>query len=108
MTSALNRRRFRFSLRTMFGVVTVLACWIGYELRWIQQRRSAINDASVVGLVVSGGPGVAFSPHPPPWHLRLFGEDQLWAHLLVTSSETTDADLTRLQSLFPELKVERQ
>ena len=38
MIPAPNRPWFRFSLRKMFVVVTLFACWLGYELNWIQQR----------------------------------------------------------------------
>ena len=32
------RRWFRFSLRTMLVVVTMLGCWLGYQFNWIRQR----------------------------------------------------------------------
>lgn len=38
MTPAPKRRWFRFSLRTLFVVVTVLACWLGYAIPWIKSR----------------------------------------------------------------------
>jgi hypothetical protein len=38
-----NRRRwFRFSLRTLFVLFTLLSipfCWIGYQLNWIRERQ---------------------------------------------------------------------
>jgi hypothetical protein len=39
MTPLPKRRWFAFSLRTLFVVVTLVACWLGYELNWIRQRR---------------------------------------------------------------------
>jgi hypothetical protein len=44
MTPAPKRRWFRFSLRTLFVVVTVLGCWLGYELNWVRERRLFIAD----------------------------------------------------------------
>ncbi len=35
-TPTANRRWLRFSLRTLFVVVTVLCVWLGYELNWIR------------------------------------------------------------------------
>jgi hypothetical protein len=36
--TAPNRRWFQWSLRTLFVVVTVFGCWLGYEFNWIRQR----------------------------------------------------------------------
>jgi hypothetical protein len=90
----------------MFVVVTVVACWLAYHLNWIRQRHSAISKGEV-GLVVSGGPFTSHSQHPPPWRLRVLGEQAIFAEALVTAPDATDADLHRLRSLFPELDVER-
>ena len=39
MTIALKRRWLRYSLRTLFVVVTVVAIWLGLELKFIRERR---------------------------------------------------------------------
>ena len=39
-TPAPKRLWFRWSLRTVFVVVTVFGCWLGYELNWIRQRHN--------------------------------------------------------------------
>jgi hypothetical protein len=36
-------RRLRFSLRTLFVVVTVGCVWIGYSLNWIRQRHEFLD-----------------------------------------------------------------
>ena len=38
MTPTLKRHWFAFSLRTMFVVVTLLSCWLGWNARIVQQR----------------------------------------------------------------------
>ena len=38
MISAPNRRWLRFSLRTLFVVVTVIACWLGWNLHQVRER----------------------------------------------------------------------
>ena len=58
-------RRWSFSLRTLVVVVTVLACWFGYQLNWIRQRQLLLEDPHFVASAAR----VA-----APWPLRLFGE----------------------------------
>jgi len=41
MTPTPKRRWFRFSLRTLFVVVTVFAVWLGWNVNIVQQRRAA-------------------------------------------------------------------
>src|SRR5258708_10246160 len=48
MTPAPKRRWFRFSLRTMFVVVTLFGCWLAYSLNWIRQRHDFIADETSV------------------------------------------------------------
>ena len=38
------RRWFRFSLRTMLIVVTALACWLGWELHIVHERRRLLDE----------------------------------------------------------------
>jgi len=37
----LNRRRFRFSLRTLFIVMTVVCVWLGWNLNIVRERKLA-------------------------------------------------------------------
>jgi hypothetical protein len=39
-----KRRWFRFSLRTMFVLMTVGCVWLGYSLDWIMQRREFLAE----------------------------------------------------------------
>ena len=39
MTPVPNRRSFQFSLRTMFVVMAVVACSLGYYANWHRERR---------------------------------------------------------------------
>ena len=45
MIPAPNRRWFRFSLRTMFVVVTLVGCWLGNSLIWIKQRHELLDKS---------------------------------------------------------------
>ena len=72
MPDAPKHRWFRFSLRTMFLVITAIACWLGWNLHVVQTRLAArrliVENGGVVfvirGMKISpidadGGPGVA-------------------------------------------------
>jgi hypothetical protein len=105
MTPAPKRRWFRFSLRTLFVVVTLFGCWLGYNLNWIRARRNVL-DSGEAGLV-DWGPYSARNNHSPPWPLGWFGEQSPRTAGLVLTPSASDADLARVQSLFPEMRVTR-
>ena len=44
MAAQPKRRRFRFSLRTMFVAFTVVAIWLGWNLHKVQQRNAALGS----------------------------------------------------------------
>jgi hypothetical protein len=62
-----GRRWLRISLRTLFLVVTLCACWLAYYANWIHQRRALLNDRNVA---------VSFTPErrQPSFGLWLMGE----------------------------------
>jgi hypothetical protein len=39
-----KRGRFRFTLRSLFVIVTLVAVWLGWSLNWIRQRREFLRD----------------------------------------------------------------
>lgn len=67
--TAPKRRWFRFGLRTMFVVVTVFACWLGYQLNWIRQRHAFLARKDIIVQHSS-----AYYPYDAPTSLRVFGE----------------------------------
>jgi hypothetical protein len=44
VTSSPNRRWFTFSLRTLFVLVTVLACWLGWNVHIVRQRQAHLAE----------------------------------------------------------------
>ena len=120
MIPAPRRRWFAFSLRTMFIVVTLFGCWLGYELHWIRQRHAFIDDEVLVRerhpTHDTWSAGIAErnpnAPRRAPGMLWVFGEGG-WSRLCVlveavTVDELTDHDWDRVmeaRSLFPEAKV---
>jgi hypothetical protein len=63
----IQRRWFRFSLRTLFLAVTVLACWLGYYLNWIRERHALLEEPNVTAAFDS-------KSRAPSISLRLLGE----------------------------------
>ena len=92
-----TRRRFRFSLRTLFVLVTLAALWIGWSFNWIRQRRDFVREGNTLGAVAHGSTSRA------PGLLWLFGEQGAEVVLLFTDDK---ADYDRARRLFPEAQVE--
>lgn len=109
MPALAPRRWLRFSLRTLFVVVTLLACWLGYQLNWIRQRREfyARNEADMLRYCGSTMIGEQYGS--APGLLWLFGESAKPLIVLHVEGESpevlTPADLEKIRlarRLFPE------
>ena len=100
----LKRRWFRFSLQTLFALVTLLAIWLGWQLSIVQERKAAMTR-----IIESGGIAADvdnefmaqltydFSPVR-----RLFGDRSLNIVILPSSFESKQAVYQRI---FPEAAV---
>ena len=123
-----NRRWFRFSLRTLFVVVTVFVVLVGYHLNWIRQRHELLAE-KIRPFTTHRDPRntvdltrpfwEASGTARPPGMLWLFREpgvellrlsrvhDTLqWADR-DTCHKMSEPDLTRAKNLFPAAKVTR-
>jgi len=105
-----KRRWFRFSFATMFVVVTVVGCWLGYQLDWIRQRQDALAMPDVIALE---NPFADGPPIPAPNFLGIFGEQGQDELVVILDSfverPLTQSEAERIQhisALFPEAKVE--
>ena len=95
----------RFSLRTLFVLVAIAAVpmgWVAYQLNWIRQRHEFIRQtdfhpsaSTALGLWQSWQSEGAPS-YPPPWSLRVFGEQEQRILFFRQSQEE------RARDLFPE------
>jgi len=103
------RRWFRFSLTTMFVVLTLCGVWLGgwlwlrENMRWIQKRHEMIETPELAEVVRDGN-------HAPsvPWSIRVLGEPgiaEIWID--PTSEGDRDALAKRAERLFPEAKIVR-
>ena len=101
-----KRRWFRFSLRTLFVLVTAIAVFIGWNLWQVRQRQEyfrlfSVDDENVEGLI----------------SLRVVGEEPklsfVWILLGAKPQEKinlsrekySDDDIRRIESLFPEADI---
>ena len=93
-----KRRWFRFSLRSLFVLVTIAgigAGWVAYQLKWIRDRHEFRGRFYVFSFVPKD------YPIQPPWSLKLFGETPL-----IIGLKIPEAELSLARSLFPELPLE--
>jgi hypothetical protein len=117
MTPAPNRRWFRFSLRTLFVVVTILGCWLAYEFNWIRQRRAVVAE-SPKWLAYEGEDIGPMAQPLAPGLLWLLGEKgYAGVNMVVIVDELDDtlvdswppddikSELQRVEKLFPEAMV---
>jgi hypothetical protein len=88
------RRWFRFSLRTMFVLVTVVCVWLGYQLNWIRQRREVLNSGEFLGFQEVD------RESRPPSLLWLFGER---GYSALACSKNVDKEA--IERLFPESTI---
>jgi hypothetical protein len=101
-----RRRWFRFSLRTLFVVLTVFGCWLGYQLNWIRQRNAIVADFPR-WLAYEGT--TANPPPPAPGMLWMFGAKGYHTVVRVVPNGNDAAVATEIemvQRLFPEASVD--
>jgi len=97
--------RFAFSLRTLFVVVTVFGCWLGYQLNWIRQRREFLGGPVPGSGVAHFGHFSAWQDRPvdAPWQLRLLGESGCC--IILSDYPRSSDENRRLKALFPEAAI---
>lgn len=113
-----RRRWLRFSLRTLFVAVTVLALALWYPLHWIHQRHKLLDDnfarMKQVGVPYWDIHGrfellVRNPPARAPWLLRLFGEKPVdsvtMLYIVEKPPRKVTWDMMRDKRLFPEADI---
>lgn len=98
-----ERPRFRFTLRAMLVVTTLLCLAMAYQLHWIRQRHAALADDKLTAVQILGDAGELAEA---PWSLQYFGEQG--QPLLIVHGREGDAWLAerkRLARLFPEAEI---
>jgi len=107
------RRRFRFSLRTMFVLLTILIAplaWLTVQVKWIRDRHDAQFWIRCDWSGQNDPRAIPFLPHrtyflicDAPWSLRLLGETGM-QRIELNGNPKPGAPYTRtqLEALFPE------
>ena len=97
-----------FSLRSMFVVVTVFACWLGWELKFVRERKAwrAENEERIVALgLMSWDP--YWDPYASPkrahipWWRMLMGD--VAVEFLAFSEKASNEEFNYALRLFPEV-----
>ena len=100
------RRRLSFRLRTLFVVVTVAGCWLGWQIHIVRERRGVLNHLrGGVGIVQISVSGTRSEVNIPFW--RSWLGDEPIACLILPAKTFSRDDLRRVRSLFPEADVGR-
>jgi hypothetical protein len=105
--STTNLRRFRFSLRTLFVVVTVLGLWLFPQLKWILDRHSALGWIGTQAVYWHDMPVSqrTFFGTPAPWQIRILGEAGVEQISVVVEKDDVVVKQRELERLFPEADV---
>jgi hypothetical protein len=100
MTPALKHRWFRYSLRTLFVVVTLFACWLAYSLTWVRQRHEFLSTESPQAIVFDGEMAAL-----PPGMLWILNEQGV-GRIIILSNGPASSELVRAaKRLFPEAEL---
>jgi hypothetical protein len=95
--TAPRRRWFRFSLRTLFAVVTVLGVWIAWDRHVVYKRLYAIYDLSQRGAILSS------MPMPLWWSpFRRIFHDISMHEIDVPKGALTPSELSEIRAMFSE------
>ena len=105
-------RWFRFSLRTLFVVVTIFACWLAWQVNTVHNRRLTLRRIEKEGgkatVYDSSGDDVEdlFREGPRtsiPFARRLIGDKSIGS--IQMPHGTRESELKLIQSTFPEAHV---
>jgi hypothetical protein len=107
------RRWFRFSLRTLFVIVTLFACWLAWQLSIVRMRQSALRQLKAlpgVEVTTAAAWGRLFPTAPPvpvariPMYRTWLGDEAIQeiSHFHFVN----EAEVQRLANRFPEARVQ--
>ncbi len=97
-----RHRGFRFSLRTLFVVVTLVAVWLEWELRFIRERRTTRQALDAVC-----APTLFQHPRQSiPFWRRWLGDEAVDSLCILHGDEETAKKVRRLFPEIPEAEME--
>jgi hypothetical protein len=117
--TAPRRRWFRFSLRTLFVVVTAFGIWLGWQLHVVRERAAirAWAEKREIGFSSEEWPGMFVPGRKPawvgviPWYRRLLGDQ---GYVLIempygysaADKAAIQSDQALIEATFPEAVVD--
>ena len=103
-----KRRWFRYSLRTMFVVVTLVCGWLWWQLRIVHQRRGMLKWIEQCGCHTANSynwQGLGL-PNPVPVWRQWMGDTQV-DFIMFREDNTPDKEqLERIRRLFSESTID--
>jgi hypothetical protein len=105
-----KRRWFRFSLRTLFVVMTVFAFWFGWNIRKVQRRGQFAKHLVACQASVTSSSDAGTAHHPwrkerLPWAWKLLGAEPIYSIILLAPNGFNQTDAKVIAELFPEAIV---
>jgi hypothetical protein len=88
-----KRRRFHFSLRTLFAITTLIAIYLGWQASIVHERKALLAEGRERRLWIA-----AFDA--PRWSVRTLMGDQ--SVKFISSEQLSQQDHFRLNDAFPE------
>jgi hypothetical protein len=111
MILAPKRRRFRFSLRTLFLVFTIACLWLGWNVHKVRQREALIEAIGLGRGRVSTFDDLRFpiparlrSKETLPFAWSMLGAKSV-ARIGIPNGKFSTGDLRRIKSLIPEAYI---
>jgi hypothetical protein len=104
-----RRRLFRYSLRTLFVVVTLFCIWLGWNLHQVRQREAMLRYLNMPtfpssrAVIQSGHSDKPWKKMPYSW--SLLGAEPIESIEVYGNDTWTAADLREMERLFPEADV---
>jgi hypothetical protein len=114
----INRRWFRFSLRTMFLLVTTVCGILGWNLKIVRERQAAMKwledlggsamDCQCIYSMMLDGPRVVRSYNDklrPSWLRKVLGDKKIMTVELPPTLTTIERN--RIWAIFPEAQIQQ-
>lgn len=92
----------RFSLRTLFVVVTLCGMWMGWQFQLVQTRKHALKQLGDSGAVVRQHQAWG-KPSRISWLREFMGDTSVFS--IALPHPNTEDDVERLGELFPEAEI---
>jgi hypothetical protein len=108
-----RRRRFRYSLRTLFVIVAIFGVWLGWELKHVNARQRAIRQLATYGGACGVSTADWVAERNDPQYIvpsicavrRALGDRAIYSVELYEDAPFPRTIVSDLQRLFPEASI---